>query len=828
MRPGPREGHTRSFKGAIRGCGPDLHGALVALLRTYRFTLTATVVLAIGVAASTALFTVVDGIFLRPLPYDLSGRVVAVYAPAKHKILRAARESHAFNATALLSFRDCTVTTGDQGWLTEGASVSAGFFKLLQTSPAIGRPFSAREMRGSGHRVALLSYNTWAQRFGASPSIIGRTIAVNGGLRTVVGVLPKGFDFKLESGGRPVGMWFPPSAAIEWLKAGSGTRQANGAQSSDLNIVVLLARRRRGLTLRQAQVAFDSAYGQPGGGLAAGASRRPPKLVGLKQLRLGSSSTVAWPLFGASCLLLAIAAANLAALSMVRALGRTGQFAIRRALGATRADLIRGALAENSLLAAGGGLLGLPIAIGLVALLRRHVPAGTLQLVGDIHVDWRVAVFALSALLFASAASSLPPVLLALRLEPSAVQRSGTESPRFTLGGRRRARVWRLVLLAECAFAMVLLVGSVLMVRSVWLLSQVNLGFHDRGVLQVSLLSTTGYRFSGPLARVLARNAALDEHALAAAEETPGIESAGLDGFGWNFGAEPLTRPAGSPFIARVDDVSPGFFKTFGLRLEKGRAFNLGDRLGAPPVVVISRALRRALFHGEDPVGRFLRVSWPGKAVRAQVVGVVSDMTWGSLRRGELPAYYTPILQDDLAAPKLYVRAREPSSAIAAALRERLSQGTGNLIVGSIKPLAQVIASSSMSLPEFLSGVLSWFAALALFLMLTGTYAVASSTAKRRTREAAIRIALGASRRDILGSYLREAALIGSVGAGVGWGVSLGLARAIRSWLYGVAPTDPYTLTVAASAVLAACLIATYVPVRAALRTDPWTKLRYE
>jgi putative ABC transport system permease protein len=821
-----------SFWGAIRGCGSDLRGAFLALLRARRFTLTATAVLAIGLAASTALFAVVDGIFLRPLPYDPSGRLVTVYAPATHDILRAIRESHVFDATALLSFRQCAVTTRDRGWFTLGASVSAGFFKLLHTSPVIGRPFSAREARGSGRRVALLSYNTWAQHFGASPSIIGRTIAVNGGLRTVVGVLPEGFDFKLESGGLPVGVWFPVGMAIERLKAGGGTRRANRAQSSGVNTVVLFGRRKRGLTLREAQVAFDSAYEQPGGGLPAGASPRPPELMGLKRLRLGSSSTIAWPLFGASCLLLVIVVVNLSALSLVRALERAGQFAIRRALGATRADLIRGALAENATLAAGGGLLALPTTIWLVSLLRTHVPAGALQLLGDIQVDWRVAVFALCALLLASTASGLPPVLLALGLEPSTGQTSGAESPRITLGGRRRARAWRLVLLAECAVAMALLVGSVLMVRSVWLLSRVNLGFHDRDVLQVSLLSTTGYRFSGPAARVLARNETLDERALAASEGTPGIESAGLDDCGWNIAAEVITRrgagPAGPPFIARTDDVSPGFFKTLGLRLEEGRAFNLGDRLGAPPVIVVNRALQRSFFHGKDPVGRFLTVSWAGKAVRAEVVGVVSDTTWGSLRHGEFPGYYTPLLQTDLAAPKLYVRTREPWRAVAAALRKRFSRTAGKLIVASVTPLSQVIAASSLYLPEFLAGVLSWFAALSLLLVLAGTYAVASSITKRRTREVAIRIALGASRRDIVGSYLRGAAFTAGVGAAAGWGLSLGLSSAIRSWLYGVAPTDPYTLAVAASAVLAVCLLATYVPVRAVLREDPWTKLRYE
>jgi putative ABC transport system permease protein len=806
---------------------PDVRYAVRRLVKTPGFTLVALITLALGIGANTAIFSVVHGVLLRPLPFKDPDRLYWLWT--RHT----STDRYPFQLPEFCDYRDQNKTlesvAGFANWnpnLTgdgpaerlTGLRVSGGLFETLGTHAAVGRTLAPADDTPGQEKVAVLTHGLWQRRFGGDPAVVGRALTLNGEPFTVVGVMERDFFFPLRLAEIAIPLapdrdpWRQNRKSTNFLRAvGRARPGVSGAQiADDLDGIQ-----------RRLQKEFPESYGSKRGLLA----------VPYREELTRTFSLALWVLLGAVALLLLIACANLANLMLVRATDRRRDMAIRQALGASRSELVRQLLVESALLAVGGALLGTLLARWTVPLLVALSPEA-LPRARDIHVSLPVLLFTLGAAVLAAVLFGLAPALRAARVDPSLDLKS---EGRGAAGTADRGRARGLIVASQVALMMMLLTGAGLLLKSFHEVMRVEPGF-DPGVLTVRLsLPRKDY---GELAKVSQFYRQLEARvaALPGVTSVAAINHVPLNGAiataEYNVADRPPASDDALP-TAQYRMATPGYFRAMGVPLLAGRAFTDDDREGGAPVVIVSRGLARQAFPDRDPLGRYLLVRDTPTGFRPmQIVGVVGDVRHTSLEADAEPHVYLPYHQthrDPLVwltqNQFLVVRTMGAPLAMAEAVRRELQAVDSTVAAADIRASGYYLDAATAA-RRFSLELLGGFAGLALVMAAIGIYGVVSYTVAQRTREIGVRIALGAEMRDIVGMVLGEGVKRTVVGVGLGLAGALAASHAVRGLLYGVGATDPVTYAAVIALLLGVTIVACLLPAWRAARVSPLVALR--
>ncbi|MFY9726461.1 MAG: ABC transporter permease [Bryobacteraceae bacterium] len=784
----------------------------------------ALVALALGIGATTAIFSVVNAVLLQPLPFRDDGRLLAIFeknVPQRKSDLYVAginfdewrRRCHTVAAMAAISDVHATLTGGPNGHMDaeelKAERVSASLFPMLGVQAVLGRTFLPSEDKPAPTNVALIGYQLWQRRFGADPSIPGKSIRLRGQSYTVVGVLPPGFSV-LEPG---VDVWVPLNLDV------NDPRQAAGS------FLTVIARLKPGVTYQQVVAEFASlgdslerAYPAIDSGFRADVRPLVEQIVGKTRQSL-------LVLLAAVGLLLAIACANVANLLLARGATRRKEIAVRAALGASRLRITLQLLSESVLLALAGGALGVVLAAGAVSLVVRLGPANIPRLT-QIHADWRL-------LLFAVVLSCLTGIVFGMA--PALQVTSGNLNQALVEGGRggtvgRSSRMLRsgLVVL-EIALALVVLIGAGLLARSFNRLRSVSPGFDPSNLLTMRL-PLSGGRNAAPARRVAFLHAIVPR--LAA---LPGVRGVGacnglpLTGLGLGVVFAVADRPAPPPDqrpIALARSVSTDYFRVMGIPLVAGRGFTDADISQSPAVAVINQMLARRFWPGADPLGARLTLD-SGPPRVAEVVGVVAGVKPEVVQGEDWPTIYSPYDQAPTAATNIVIRTDDDPLPLAVSVQNEVRQLDPDQPVADLQT-GDAIVTKAVAGARFSTLLLGLFGSIAFVLAAVGIYGVVSYDAGERVQELGIRMALGAQKSDVLSLILGHAARLAALGIALGLAGALLLTRLMASMLFGVRPRDFGTYAAAASGLAVVALAASYLPARRAMGLDPVRALRHE
>jgi putative ABC transport system permease protein len=808
----------------------DIRYGLRQLRRNPGFTIVAVLTLALGIGANTAIFSAVDAVLLRPLPFSQPERLVSVLSvqiprgngreASYPDFLDWRARSHAFDQMAVYRTENFTLKSGGEPAHISGAVVSADLFSLLGVTPRLGRTFlRGDDVPGSvnGTDAVILSYGFWQARFGSDQHVVGRALNLDGRAFTVVGVAPPGFQFPIR--GEPIDLW--ATIAVDMPSGGNGMATERGAHYLDV-----IARLKPKVTFAQAQAEMNSIVGtlnEQYPNIHPRAARVVPELDGLA----GPARPGLLILLAAVGCLLLIACANVANLLLARATARRREMFIRAALGAGRGRVIRQVLTESILLSLLGGLVGLLLGLRGVNLLVRIVPADIPRL-AQASLDGRVLVFvtavsALTAFLF-----GLAPALAGSKFDLVGSLKESGQGHSLRL---HQTRTHGALVIGEVAMALVLLASAGLLIRSFISLASADPGFDAHHVLTLRLDSPPHYShaqqpqfFSDVLGRV---------------RSLPGVRSvSGVFGLpfsevdartGFAIEGQPVAE-ANRPQTAYVA-VEPHYFRTLGIPLEKGRDFTAHDDLASAPVAIINETLARRYFPHQDPIGQRIQ---PGisngygkKQPLREIVGVVGDVKLHDLAASAGPQCYVPSAQSPLGLLTVVVRTDGDPLSLAPAVRSVVASANKEVTVYNVATLQQLI-SRSVAAPRFLTLFLGMFASLAVLLAAVGLYGLVSYSVSLRTRELGIRMALGAEKRDVVRMVIGQGLRLTLIGVAIGVAGALALTRFLSSLLYGVKPTDPLTFIAVSLILIAVALVACYIPARRAAKVDPMVALRYE
>ncbi|MGA7854102.1 MAG: ABC transporter permease [Candidatus Acidiferrales bacterium] len=811
----------------------DLKYAVRMLVKSPGFTAIAILTLALGIGANTALFSVVNGVLLRPLPYAQPDRLVVLSEKSPvfesssisyPNFLDWQRTNTTFTSIAAYRSDDFNITGSGEAERVRVGMISAGFFEILGVNPVRGRLFTTQEDRLGGAPVVLISAGLWQRKFGSAPDIIGKTITMNGDGYTLVGVVPANFrmestNFGIKDVFVPVGQNKDPLFYDRDVHEGM---RAIGRLKPGVSLAAAQA--------DMSQIANNLAQTYPNADKGAGIG-----LVPLKKDIVGDVEPFLLVLLGAVGFVLLIACVNVANLQLARSTTRAREFAIRSALGASQSRVIRQLLTESILLGLAGGALGLWLAAWGTQAALRTLPE-TLPRAQDVGLDGRVLIFTLLASIVAGVIFGLAPALKTAR--PN-LQETLKESGRGASGAKHRAQGVFVVI--EMAMALILLIGAGLMIRSLVDLWSVNPGFNSRGVLT----------FAVSMSPSLGENAATSRTAIRQLGETlrsvPGVEAVSCTG-----GALPMDGDdefpfwlEGQPKPANVSEMKqsllymsgPGYLKAMGIPLQSGRFFNADDDEHSPPVIVIDEKFARQYFPNEDPIGK--RINLGIIDLQAEIVGVVGHVKhWGLDTDGDakhpiVAQAYMPLLQipdkfwSGPPQAEVVVRTKASPASMVPAIREVVEKLNSENVIFDTKPMEEIVAES-LAARRFSMILLSVFAALALLLSSIGIYGVISYVVGQRTHEIGIRMALGAQRGDVLRLMLGEGMKMALIGVAIGAAVALGLTHIMAKMLFRVSATDPVTFGAVAIVLSAVALAACYIPARRAMRVDPIVALRYE
>jgi putative ABC transport system permease protein len=791
----------------------DLRYAARRLRGGRAFTIAVVLTMALGIGATIATFAVVDAVALRPLPFPDADRLVRVrdvtpqgepFSLSEPDFLEYARGFRTLSHLAAVKPLQLTLTDAGDPVRLDAAAVSATFFSALGIAPAMGRGFEAADDRdGQPSAVAILSHAIWQQRFGGDPGLVGRAVRFDGKAYTVIGVLPASAAFPAADVLIPLGASMRSDRTDRWLDAVG--RLAPGASLGDA---------------RAEAVA-----------IAAGLAREYPEMqrwsaqvVPLADWLVGPGlRRVVWVLLGAVGMLLVLASANIAGLLMARAAGRRGEMGVRAALGADQGRLVRQLLTESLLLGVIGGAVGLAAAFWMLDALSPLL-AGVLPLGRSARIDARVVGFAVAMTLASTIAFGLAPALHTARADLQAGLRPSGR------GATPASRRWISLLVGvQVALAMLLLVGSLLLLGSFARLSHVDPGFDASNVLTVPLLlPERNY--------VESARAAFFDSAVARIASVPGVESAAATATNpfrqWGFANDvtPEDRAADAPASGFTQagwrSVTPGFFATLRVPLIRGRAFSSADREGAPGVVIVSQSLAVRLWPGAEAVGR--RVYWGGLGGRTRtVVGVVGDIRDVQLDAAPTPMMYLPYGQLPLSAMTLLVRTHAAAAGVAERVRQQIRSLDSALPVPDISTL-ETNRAAAIAGPRFRTILLALFGSVALLLASVGLYALVAFTVAQRTREIAIRVAVGARPSQVAGIFVGRGVRLTAVGGASGLLAAWALSGVLRALLFETDVRDAGLFALAAALLALVALAASFLPARRAARLDPVVALSRE
>jgi predicted permease len=804
--------------------GRDLRYAARALARTPGFTAAAVLALALGIGANTAIVSVVDSVLLRPLPYAEADRLTVILhggtkpvAPANYLDWR--RQSTTFEAMGAADFWTPNLTGGDRPEKLWALRMTADVLPLLGIPPLLGRFFRPEEDAIGRDRVAVLSYGLWQRSFSGEPQVIGRRITLDGESYEVIGVMPSGFRFAP----------FWATRAALWAPLALAERATSRAGNS----LRVFARLKPGVSLAAAQAELATITGRlekefPG-------TNRNVVVTPLKERVVGDVRRPLLVLLVAVGFVLTIACANVAHMLLARGAARRREIAVRMALGAGRSRVVRQLLTESLLLGLLGGAAGLLLGFaGVRGLLSLH-PIG-LPRTDTISLDARVLAFTMVVSLATGALFGLVPALRAARLSLSEAFRDGERGSTEGIG-RRRAR--SILIASEFALALMLLVGAGLMMRSFLALRGIDPGFDPRNVI-TAVVSVTGSAEAQPGRRALFFQSLVERiQRLPGVTAASGINHLPLAGDIWGFPfwveGEPRPRP-GEQHTATYRVVLPGYFRTMGVPILRGRDFTADDRLDSPGVAVVNQKLAGQYWPGEDAIGKRINLDAPGKPEAwLTVVGVAKDTVRSEWAAAPEEEVFLPYLQNRsyLENPgshvvylTLVVRTSGEASVLASAIRGTVGSLAKDVAVSDIQTMDAVV-DAAMAQPRFYLLLLGAFAAVALTLAAVGIYGVISYSVTTRTREIGVRMALGATRAELLRLVVGQAMKVVVAGAAVGLAGALALTRLMETLLYGVGAADPLTFLSVSLVLVAVALLASYVPARRAMRADPLRALRY-
>ncbi len=807
----------------------DIRFGLRMLLKSPGVSIVATIALALGIGANTAIFSVVNGVLLRPLPFPEPESLFAIfetdtsrgYVSGSHSYpnffdLRS--QTSVFEHVSTYRTGDFIMTGRGEPARLQSGVVTADLFPLLRVQPMLGRTFLPDEDKPSDARVVILSHALFQRRFGGDPSIINQSLTLDGRSFTVIGVMPPSFEFPIQN--EPVELWT--------TIAGDASGKEPVTTQRGAHFLRVIGRLKPGVSEDQAQAELTA--------IAARLEQQYPDENTRKGLRMESALSALVGdvrpalliLLGAVACVLLIACANVANLLLARATGRHKEMAIRAALGASRIRVIRQLLTESLLLSLLGGALGLLLAVWwsdlLIALGKEDIPRAL-----EVAIDWRVLTFTLGVSLLTGLIFGLAPAFHSSKTE---LVESLKEGGRGTSEGARRNRVRNVLVVSELAIAVVLLVGAGLLIQSLWRLQKVNSGLEPENVLTaIVTLPETKYKYEKQTQFFIDLKSRL--------ETTPGVQSASTifplplsgDRFSISFEIEGRPLPPKDHPSADFFTTGVGYFRTMGIPIVKGRDFEDRDKHGATPVIIITETFAKQQFPNEDPIGKRIK---PGissiegeDSVMREIIGVVGDVRNRTLSTEPRAAYYVPHTQIPFSQMIAVVKTKnEPRSLISAVTKEVAAMDQDIPLFG-VKTMQEYL-SASVAAPRFSTTLLSIFAAVALVLTMVGLYGVMSYSVAQRTNEIGIRLALGAQSRDVLLMIVKQGSLLIGLGLGIGLLGAFAATRVITSLLFGVTAKDPFTFAAVAVMLALVALMACYIPAWRATKVDPMEALRCE
>jgi predicted permease len=807
----------------------DVKYGVRTLTKNPGFSVVAIITLALGIGANTAMFSAVNGILLRPLPYKNSNQLANVWGTsAKYPGFRMTistpefndvkTQNHSFENIAQYHNRSMHWTGHGDPEVVSATEISQDFFAALGASPAIGRAFAPEEAIPGKDQVVVLSDALWSARFGKDATVLGKAITLDGSSYTVVGIMPPGFQFQ-DNGDHVPQLWKPlaPSA-----KAAVGRQQRDS---------FVLARLRRGVSVEQAQAEAQT--------IAANMAKAYPKedegqglsVINLKQGVVRGVQPALLVLLAAVGFVLLIACVNVANLFLARSWRRHREFVVRAALGATRSRLVRQLLVESILLAIAGGLAGLAIGTWGIDVVRRFAPANTPR-IADIALDHSVLWFTLAISILTGIIFGLAPALQTSKPDLNSSLKEGSAIAGSSRGARGQHRLRSLLVVTEVALAVVLLIGAALMLKSFSRLTHKDPGFQIDHALTAEISLPEAKYNSDEKQREFFDNL------LGRVQHLPGVQHAAvlstplladfLRMTGISVEGQPTNDSRYEPYF-EMTVVSTDYFRTAGIPLLAGRGFNDSDTGKSPGVVIVNEMLARRYWPAGQSIVKRLSFDTDkdGHPEWCEIIAVAKDTRDVSLQQLPKAEVYLPLSQNAMASMNVLVRAEGDSGLLERAVREAVWSIDRDQPVEEMSTLKQAVARSE-SEPKFHTLLLGIFAALGLAIMLVGIYGVISYSVSQRTREIGIRMALGARSRDVLRQVLWEGMRLALAGLAIGIMAALALTRVLTSLLFEVRATDPATFVVISSLLACVALAACYLPARRATKVDPLVALRYE
>jgi len=801
----------------------DLRYAFRRLLKSPGFSIVALLTLALGIGANSAIFSVINGVLLRPLPYPEPERLVGLFHSFEGHRETMSGPNYFDLETLSQTMADAAAVSRSRVILTgrgepvrlDGAEVSGSLFNVLGVKPLLGRALRPEDNQpGADRRVVVLGYGLWQQRFGGDPNVVGHKVTLDGVATEIVGVMPKGFTY-------PAGrvLWTP----LEFNQ--NFTSKQRGAW-----YLTAIGRAKPGVPLDR----VASEVSLIGKQLAA---KYPDSNEGLDleaapllEAMVGDVRRAMLILLGAVGFVLLIACVNVANLLLARAAVRENEMAVRTALGAGRGRLVRQLLTESVLLSLFGAGLGLLLAVWGVDMLIGLQPQGLPRL-DNVRVDATVTLFTLVLAVGTGVLFGLVPALQTTR---SSIAGGLKEAGRGALTSRSGSRVRSVLVVSEIALAVMLLAGAGLLIRSFTRLASVDPGFRLEPALTFELTLPDARYEKEP------QQVAYFEQLMPKLRAIPGVQSAGavvslpLTGasivLNFEIGGRPPVPPSQQPAM-QVRVATPDYFQTVGIPLKRGRAFTEHDREGAPPVVLITESAAKQYFPNEEPIGKKITLGWgrgPGTPrAGGEVVGIIGDVKDAGLDEADPPQIYLPYRQWPLQSMAVVLKTSVPPERVAEAARRETYSVDPNIPVGNVRTLQQVV-ERSISQPRFYMTLLTIFAALALVLAAVGTFGVLSYAVAQRSREIGIRMALGAQERTVVGLIVRHAMMLAAGGVALGITAAWFLSKLLSTFLFATDPRDLATFAAVSLTLGFVALLASYLPARRATKIDPVVALRTE